>query len=210
MIDNILNIIFPKKCIYCKKQGEGYICSSCFCLLKLKFKLMKVFNKPYNYLIYIDAYSLKTRKQIIDFKFNNKAFYAEYFIELLCRNHKLIDFLEQFDYIVPVPMNKTKKLERGYNQTELLANILSNKILVPVCDILEKPVEYKIQSSLSKKERITNVKNAFKIKKNIDIKGKNIILLDDIFTTGATAFECSKVLKYSNTNKICVLVIAKA
>ena len=115
-----------------------------------------------------------------------------------------------YDIIIPVPMHKIKKLERGYNQTEILSedlaknlNVLYNK------NILVKVVNNKRQSSLSEKERHKNIKNVFKIKNSDKIKNKKIILVDDICTTSATLEECSKVLKVAGAKEILALVIAK-
>ena len=107
-------------------------------------------------------------------------------------------------------MDKQKRLERGYNQTELITNIISkyNKILVEN-KVLFKDKKTKTQSTLSLEERYENIKNAFKIKNINKIKNKQIILFDDIYTTGATVNEISKKLKKSGAKKVLVLVIAK-
>jgi competence protein ComFC len=130
-------------------------------------------------------------------------------------------------------MSKDKKRLRGYNQTELIAKNIQKQLLLKnienannedlnnkeFCNnlievnskILLKRKNVKKQSSLSKEERIKNVKNAFyineKYKKNI--WNKKVILLDDIFTTGATVEECSKLLREAGARKITVIVIAK-
>ena len=209
MIEELLNIIFPKKCIYCKKQGEGYLCSSCFCALKGKSKITFIKNKEYNYLIYVDKYKGNMRYQMHNFKFYEKAYYYEYFIKLVLENQKIEKLLKSFDLIVPVPMLKKKKLQRGYNQTELLANELSKRIKVNVSECLIKAKENKTQSMLTKVERFKNVEDVFKLANNMDIMNKRIILIDDIFTTGATISSCAHVLKEAGASRICVLVIAK-
>jgi ComF family protein len=210
MINKILDIIFPKSCLECGKQGEGYICSSCFLVFKETLKVEKIYNNFYDTLIYIDKYDAKTREQILNMKFSTKPYIAEYFTEILVKHEKIKSYLKNFDMIIPVPMQKLKKSERGYNQTEIFGKALALKIDVPCnIDILQKVKENKTQSTLNYKDRQKNVKDIFKVDLKRNIKGKNIILVDDIFTTGATVKECSKILKLSGVSKICVIVIAK-
>ena len=108
-------------------------------------------------------------------------------------------------------MYAKKKAIRGYNQAELLAKCLADEIgtIQYKNEILLKILDTKKQSTLNKKERSQNLIGAYKIQNAEIIQNKNIILVDDIFTTGSTANECSKMLKQAGANKICVLTIAK-
>ena len=107
-------------------------------------------------------------------------------------------------------MTKKKIAQRGYNQTELIAKLLAKKTenLQYRKDILIKVKNNKIQSTLGKKQRIENVKNAYKLKNIQIIKQKNILIIDDIYTTGATVNECAKVIS-QQCQKVGVLTIAK-
>ena len=116
--------------------------------------------------------------------------------------------MKKYDIIIPVPMYKNKKSARGYNQAELLAQELQD-ITPYKKGILLKIKDTKKQSTLNKQEREQNLIGAYKIQNGEIIQNKNIILLDDIYTTGSTANECSKILKQAGANKICVLTIAK-
>ena len=134
----------------------------------------------------------------------------------MLNNKKINEIFENYDIIIPVPMDKNKKAIRGYNQTEWITNIIyknvnfniNSKDKIKVKNCLLKVKQNKTQSTLNSKERLQNVKNVFKIK-NIDLKNKNIIIFDDICTTGATVNEISRILKLAGVNKILVLVIAK-
>lgn len=207
MIESLLDIIFPKTCLICGKQENCYICSSCLQLFDVKAHIIKS-NKEYNYLIYLLDYKNKNRKDMLGFKFYDKAYMSEYFIELLIKDKKVCKFLKEFDIIIPVPTTENKKKIRGYNQTELLAKSLGKNLNITVKNnLLEKVKENKTQSTLSKKDRTKNVENVFKVS-NL-VSNKNIILIDDIFTTGSTIEECSKELRKNGANKICALVICK-
>ena len=211
MIENLLDILFPKVCLNCGKYGENYLCSSCFNKLDLRFKIFPISKKSYNCLIYLGKYKDEIRKRLLEFKFYNKAYINEYFLEFLIKDKKICDFLNKFDTIIPVPMYKDKKLRRGYNQTEIFAENLSKKLnLGYEDDVLIKFKENKTQSLLLPSERAKNVRDVFRIKNSFKLKNKNIILVDDIFTTGATVNVCSNLLKKSGASEIITLVIAKS
>ncbi len=129
---------------------------------------------------------------------------AKYMLELV-KNSDL-----QFDLISYVPMTKKGLKNRGYNQGEYLANYLSKFLNVPVVCSLIKTENVKDQIGLSGEERWNNMKECFEIQKNELMKNKNILLVDDVITTGATAFHCARRLKENGVNNIFILTIAKS
>lgn len=211
MIGKILDILFPKICLNCGKKEGSYLCSSCFSVLDLDYKILPVQNKLYTNIIYLGKYKDDIRKKILNFKFYNKPYINEYFLEFLIKNKNICDFLKKFDLIIPVPMFKNKRLKRGYNQSEIFAKNLGKKLDIKFDNkVLVKYKENKTQSLLELNQRRKNVKDVFKIKDSYKIKEKNIILVDDIYTTGATVDSCSKILKKFGANRIVVLVISKS
>ena len=206
---NLLDILFPKKCLYCGKEGK-YICQECFSKINHQYFFQKINHDYFDYLVCSSLYQGITRTQIHNFKFHEQAYLYEYFIEVSLMKNKIYHFLKKFDFITFVPMNDEKQFRRGYNQSELLAECLGKQLGIKVVKLLKKPVELQVQSTLSKKDRINNVKHAFQFVDNINIQNKNIILVDDILTTGATARASSKLMKENGSNKICVFTIAKA
>ena len=204
----LLDILFPKKCLYCGRYGN-YICKECYNKLNNKSIFRKINNDYFDYVIFCSYYEGFIKKQIHNFKFHEKSFLYSYFLEFYLKNDKILYFLKKFDLITYVPMNYNKEIKRGYNQSKLLANELGKKLNIKVINLLEKSLEIKVQSTLSEKERENNVKNAFKFVEYNNIENKNIILVDDIFTTGSTVRSCSKILKENNCNKICIFTIAK-
>lgn len=236
MLELVLNFLFPKTCIICGKNNENYICSIC----EKRFEKYKKFNIIDNERLIIDKigvpninlkqkfyviagqkvywekmlycfdYKSVVRKFILQYKFLDKSYLAEFFSYEILNNKKVYEMLKSYDIIVPVPMDKIKKLRRGYNQTELITNIISKKEIIETSnDVLEKVKMTKTQSTLEKRKRKNNVENSY-IVKNIDkVKNKKVVLFDDIYTTGATTNEISKKLKEAGANKILVLVIAK-
>ena len=128
----------------------------------------------------------------------------------IINNKKIYDFLKSYDIIIPVPLNKSRKKERGYNQTELIAKEISKNIKnLKYLNILEKSKNAVPQSTLNKAQRLKNLENAYKLKKEINIQDQKILIFDDVFTTGTTANECAKIIKTIGNNKISIFTIAK-
>lgn len=116
-----------------------------------------------------------------------------------------------FDYIIPAPMHSKRKKKRGYNQAELLCCALKDKLGLNVdCEILEKVRDTLNQARLSRQQRLENLENAFKVKDKNKIKGKTILLVDDVFTTGTTMNECSKTLLDAGAKEVYSITLAHA
>ena len=125
--------------------------------------------------------------------------------------NKIKDKIELGNYIIlPVPLHKRKFNQRGYNQSELLAvqiaKFLSGKV---VKECLLKTKSTKDQAQLKEGERIGNLKNVFVCQKPESVSGKNILLVDDVYTTGATMAECARILKEAGAKEIIGLTIAR-
>lgn len=116
--------------------------------------------------------------------------------------------LQGFDVIIPVPLHIKRLRERGFNQSLLLARAVGRKNNIPVNPFGLKRIRWtEPQVNLSGKERKINVKGAFEF--HGDVKGKTVLLIDDVYTTGATVAECSKVLKKGGAKGVCVLTLAR-
>ena len=205
----LLDIIFPVKCLYCGKNGK-YICDECYKRFEnSKYIFKKIDDKYFDYMI-CDSFYIGSKKRLIhNFKFHEKSYLYKYFIELVLKKEKICEFLKKFDFITYIPMSYKRKLKRGYNQSELLAKELGRKLEIKVIKTLEKSKNTKVQSTLKEEEREDNVKNAFSFLENIEIRNKNIVLVDDILTTGSTVNSASRILKQNGANKICVFTISK-
>jgi ComF family protein len=116
-----------------------------------------------------------------------------------------------FDLIIPIPLHQLKKAERGYNQAYYIAKGVGSTLKVNVSDRVVKRIKYtESQTTMNLNEREENISGAFKIKNQKTVSGKNILLLDDVITTGATISECGKMLLESGANKIYAASIAIA
>ena len=159
---------------------------------------------------YIFKYDSIIRNLIIDYKFNEKPYLYRSILEFINKYQKEYIQFKIYDIIIPVPISKKRNRERGYNQSLLIAKgMAQNKNIKLRNNVISKAKNNNTQSKLNKEERAENVKNVYKIANNKEIIDKNILLIDDIFTTGATLNECSKMLKQANAKKVDVLTIAK-
>ena len=101
----------------------------------------------------------------------------------------------RFDIIIPVPLHPTRQRERSFNQASLLAELLSAEISIQSKPALERIRYTTTQTALDRAERMENLHNAFRLRKNTTVQGLRVLLIDDVLTTGSTLSECARVLK---------------
>ncbi|SHJ16153.1 competence protein ComFC [Clostridium cavendishii DSM 21758] len=201
-------VIYPSlnKCLTCKSEIEDdFLCTSC------KKNIIRVEGayfidgiKSYS----VGYYSKTIKKLIKSFKYDKNFESGEYLANLLIE--KINSEKLNIDLITYVPSSKLALKKRGFNQCELLAKIVASSAKVPCLELLDRVEDVKEQKRLTKEERFINMKKAFKIKSNIDIKVNNILLIDDVVTTGATLTACVfEIKKYKKFN-IIILTVAKS
>ena len=153
-------------------------------------------------------YNEQTKGTILGVKYRNEKYLAKFFAKFM------FDTLENWgidvDVVIPVPTTKTRLKERGYNQAELIANELAKLLEVPIlANAVSKRENTQKQKELTFKERQENMKGVFSLDKRFILNFKNILIVDDVFTTGATVNELSKELRKGNPAKIYVVTTAK-
>ena len=133
----------------------------------------------------------------------------------MLKNDFFFENFKSYDTIIPVPISKKRKKERGYNQSlliakELVKQVNKEKKTLSLCvDALEKIKNIVPQSTLDKENRLQNVQGVYQLKNKEQLIRKKILLIDDIYTTGSTVKECAKVLQQVSVKKIDVFTIAK-
>ena len=215
---NLLDIIFPPTCEICGKVGT-YLCNECYKELK-KYEIPNQ-NNNYDYYdnesnskFFLYKYEGKVRELLISYKFNDKAYLSNLFEKNIIKNKKACNFLKSCDIITPVPLHRKRKLERGYNQSELIAKKIV-KDLQKLVDIkfdnkiLIKQKNTKPQSLKNLEQRIEDVKGIYKFNNAKNINNKKIVIFDDIYTTGSTCKECMKVLYEAGASKVSIFCIAR-
>ena len=209
----LIDLIYPPVCGICGKLDRNSLCKACEIMLNKYFDIrIDEYNegKYYNKHIYFFMYEGNIRRLILNYKFKEKSYLYETFVNFLIKKEKVFEIIKSYDIILPVPISKKRYNQRGYNQTELIAREISKSTeLLLVTKCLYKQKNNVPQSTLNKENRIQNVKDAYKIKNLRIIKNKKIILFDDIYTTGSTVNECSKILKENGAKKIIVITLAK-
>ena len=179
--------------------GKHYLCGKC---LQEKRPLLQMRRFAF-------MYDNESKKLILDFKFRDKTFYAEMLAYILYGAGKEI-WEQNPDLIIPVPIHNKRLLKRRYNQSALLVKYLS-KITQIAADYkslvrIENTVP---QVELSAHARRHNLNHAFAVKNLAFIKGKKIVLVDDVETTGSTLKECAKVLHKAKADKIYAITLAR-
>lgn len=213
--DKMLSFVFPDTCIVCGNpvKSTEYACSSCKMKITFISEVFKcrtclsflnssengicgdcLINKPsYSRLISCVNYEGYIKKTMRAFKFYNRPDYHIGYSKLACEILEREDVY--FDAVIPIPLHIKSLKKRGYNQSLLIAERVASYFDVPCFDdLLIKTKETKRQSELKLDERKKNIKDAFSLFSPERIDGLHILLLDDIFTSGSTLREASRVL----------------
>ncbi|MCD1147259.1 ComF family protein [Peptoniphilus sp. KCTC 25270] len=187
---------------------ENGICSQC--LSSMDFT-PEILGENYDFLsdVYITfLYQNLTQEWIQKMKFQEGKYLAKIFGNFMTESLLLQGGHRKIDAIAYVPMTKNKERIRGYNQGKLLAEEIGRNLNIPILHVLKKKRENKDQIGLTGQERTENVRDVFSCEENLE--GRRILLVDDVFTTGATLSSCGKVLMESGAEEVFGLVIAKA
>lgn len=207
-----LDFLYPPKCPGCKVlvTENGAWCPSC----QDKIVAVRSINMAEHKLVSLDScvavceYTGSLKRIIHDMKFRHQRRYG-ICLEWLVKKHIKMEMLPFGDCVVPVPLHAQRFKERGYNQTESIFQdwfVVGEMPWMP--ELLER-TRYTIpQWELKSMERKKNIKGAFVVRWPELVKNKQIILVDDIFTTGITLDECAKVLKQAGAISVHALVVA--
>lgn len=150
------------------------------------------------------------RQGIHNLKFGGQLHWIPPLVELL-ESAWTDEMRKGTDCIVPVPLHVKRLRQRGFNQAALLARALGKAAGIPVrYDVLARSVWTEPQTRLKREERLENVKGAFVVSRPSDVRGKRILLLDDVFTTGSTLCECTRVLKKCGAAQIHALTVSRS
>lgn len=202
-------------CGICGKPDLNALCPKC----KIKLKSQEVFkiddysdeiSMNFDEHLYVFMYNGIIRSAILNYKFYDKAYLYKTFVNFLLKNKKFVAKIKSYDIIVPVPLSAKRKKTRGYNQSKLIAKEISKRAGLKLNQSSLKKVQNIVaQSKLNREEREKNIQGAYILKNKKDLQGKNVLIVDDIYTTGSTVNECSKIISDAIPNKIGVLTIAK-
>ncbi|MBL7131128.1 MAG: ComF family protein [Candidatus Omnitrophica bacterium] len=211
-----LDLIYPLNCLICRKKlnfNDGsYLCSECYAQI-IKNKPPFCVKCDCSPLYFERAWSVSKYTGIIKdlihlFKYRRQKYLAKPLGKLM------IEFIntnlnwQTIDALVPVPLHPKKLRQREFNQAELLAKEINRQIPVPITNALMRIKQTSSQTTLPPEKRFSNIAGAFKIRDAKEVAQKSILLIDDVLTSGATANECSRVLKQEGAKRIEILTLA--
>src|SRR3989338_7319471 len=236
LFKKILNLILPNRCLTCNViiSQDALFCSDHFKELQfITEPKCKICSYPFEYSIdskqnlicapcltkkpFFDdsitvfRYNEVLKKAILEMKYYDNNLLAKRFAQILIK--KIAPIASNYDFLVAVPLHKKRLKERKFNQAVLICKFLKKEFphfkFYP--DLLIRTKFTKTQTSLNKKQREKNLQNIFEIKEKYcqKIIGKNILLIDDVITTGNTLNGCAKILKKVKSKKITIVTIAK-
>lgn len=227
LLKDFVNAVFPQKCVGCGKAvGGETVCADCFSGIPINSALFcgkcrarlplgkRTCHKDFPYVLGAATdYGNATVKNLIhQLKFNYIRGSARPLGKLLAKYASSLPIkLENF-VVVPVPLSAKRFRERGFNQSELIAKIFSEKLGLSLeTKALLRPKYAKPQSEArGSAERKENVRGCFSVSRGELIRGKDIILIDDVTTSGATFLEAATTLKHGGARRLLALAIARA
>ncbi len=232
---NIADVIYPPACLGCSEilrpEKEKYFCVNC----REKIKYLNESICPLCGIAFLDspagnhlcgncleqrpffsiaravaAYEKVILEAIHKFKYGRDLSIGSILASFMA-DFQFPDFdYRNYSLIIPVPLHIKKLRQRGFNQSVILARALKKKWQIPLNYFLLKRSKFTLtQTGLHKKEREKNIKGAFEVTSAKDVKDKNIILVDDVYTTGATLNECAKTLRKAGAKDVAVLTLAR-
>ena len=230
-----LGLVYPPACQLCGVERAtaqaGFVCSSC--RSKVRFiqpPFCQRCGLPYEGeftasfecsncrdmdLHFVSARSAVSAGGVVldaihRYKYQHALWFETFLADVFLRQAVPALAMEQWDLIVPVPLHTTKKREREFNQAERLARHLADATRIPVNKtLLRRVVPTRTQTLLTRQQRAANVRRAFALSNGTRLSGERIILVDDVFTTGATTNACAQVLRRAGGGEVCVWTVAR-
>src|SRR6201984_1114727 len=228
------SLLYPPVCTLCgaKTRAGEYLCQQCETkAMRIVAPFCQQCSEPFegaiataftcancaHRTIYFDAAVAAYRGRgivrdvIHEFKYNRQIYLRHLVARWLSAaldDERLRE--REFDIIVPVPLHPARQRERGFNQAILLAELLSAETAIPVKPLLERTRYTTTQTALDRSERMENLHNAFRLRKNADVRGLRVLLVDDVLTTGSTVSECARVLKRAGATSVHAATAARA
>lgn len=234
-LQRAVDLIYPRNCRFCEtplaESEAGVICASCLATAKLieppfcercalpfhgavtdRFTCGYCKDLKFHFSRAVSACRAEgiVRESIHRFKYNREMYYGPHLVAwLLAAAKRWIDWTK-VDAIVPVPLYPRKQRLREFNQAEYLAAKLSRALNVPIRSRkLRRVKETVTQTTLDAKARAANLRDAFAVRRAEVFAGRRLVLVDDVFTTGATIDSCAKVLRIAGAEDVVALTVAR-
>jgi competence protein ComFC len=230
-----LAFVYPENCQLCGRARatpeESYVCAGCRdqvrfierpfcerCGMPAQGAITNVFVcgncRELNLHFQYARAAVVARDQVLElihrYKYHRALWFEPLLAEWLVSRAQPVLVEGLWDWLVPIPLHPAKERQREFNQAERLARRLSRATQIPLnLRLLRRVVATRTQTELSRQERLANVHNAFAVPAEAKLDGERIVLVDDVFTTGATSSACAKVLKAAGAGEVCVWTVAR-
>lgn len=202
----IVSIIAPNRCPFCGEviDGESYWCGECYRYLPFAYGIIP---PPENISrIYVCCFYIgRARKAVLMLKYGGLVYPADAFAKMMSER---LDGVEA-DMLVPVPNGRAGIQRRGFSSTELIADRLSMRVGIPVVNALNAVRGKREQKTLNAAGRHENALHSFYVEKSVNVKGKRIILIDEVTTTGSTLSACGELMRNAGAADVLAAVFAK-
>ncbi len=199
-------MIYSDECCFCESKEifKFNMCKECYSNLNLDVKFNALLSNVDDIVVAMQ-YNKIVRKIVSDFKFRDKVYYYRFFADVM--SEKLFEnkLSKKYKYICYVPMHKIDERTRGYNQSKLIAEGICDNTMMTLVNPAEKQKRTAEQVKLRESDRAINIKGAFRISGDVP---ENIIIVDDVITTGSTVNELAGVLKEGGAKKVAALIAA--
>lgn len=214
---NVCDLMLPRSCVACQIRlgtKESILCEECFhkaILLKKHISdeweiSERCFDRVYSAFFYDSV----IRECIHYLKYEEYLHLSDFMVQLMFEEAGL-KIVKNYDFLIPVPLHRVKERERGYNQAFLLCQSISSYLKIPCRkDIMTRSRYTETQTLKTHEQRQNNVKHAFKLNKNVDLKGLRIAIVDDVITTGSTVNSMAKLLKDNGVKHVDIITFAFA
>jgi ComF family protein len=222
MAFSFLDLLFPKRCVSCGRLG-GYICSECFSKIKyIEKPICPVCQRQaiggrthpgcrnrysLDGLVVACRYQGAVKVAIGKVKYKWVYDIGKILTDLLVSSLWRYELPSQI-ILVPIPLHPKREKWRGFNQAKILGGSLAQEFKQPYDEALFRSKETKSQVGFKKQDRLENIKGAFDLIRGVDVAGKNFVLIDDVYTSGATMAECAKVLKKARAKEVWAMAVA--
>ena len=204
-------LLFPARCPFCSAliEAEDVACENC--LRQIKEKHRPILRGVMGYrCVSSFLYDGRVRKMLVRIKFYEQTQFIRQAAVILAEDIRTAYGEYRFDLITYVPMHPKDQRKRGYNQSQLLCSALSKELNIPSAGLLNKIKQTKKQHTLTWPERRKNLSGAFRLTDRNLVKGKNILIVDDIVTSGCTLGACCRKLNEAKPAVLCCAAIADA
>lgn len=211
LLGRLLDLLYPPRCVFCHRllsSGDDHVCRFCEQSLPVTGDSAKRKSPAYTDGCYSPLYYEGTVKESLHrFKFSHRTGYADIYAGFMV---KCIDENEIFcDIISWAPVSRKRKRSRGYDQSELLARAVAARTGL-LCERTLEKIRHTSPQSLTKnaRQRAENVKGAYRCCAEGLVRGKKILLIDDIVTSGSTLSECARMLREAGASRVVTLTAA--